>query len=891
MTDRSVRYVAATTLFLVATGIVAVVFFGLSGDQAAGPPEVRDARLELTLFASAPHIMTPIGIAVDDEDQVFVLESHTHLEPDPYDGPEGDRIKVFRDVEGDGRPEDVSIFAEGFEDGMNIAFSPGDVLYLVSSRAVWALYDRDDDGVSEAREKVLEMVRPGWVYDHAGLMGLTFAHDGWMYVSRGNTGSQHWEMVGSDGSSVSGYGDGGNVMRARPDGSELQEVATGFWNPFDLKFDVKGRLLVPDNDPDSRGPNRLVHVIRGGDYGYKSLYGGSGLHPYLAWNGELPGTLPYVAPLGEAPSGMFVADRAALPTDYRGDVLCTIWEENSIVRVDLTPRGVSVAGTSEVLVQGSQRFRPVAMAADSRGHLYITDWMIRQYPNHGHGRIWRLSTRDDVETLDPHAPHNPPQPDPAGEILDEIYAADEPGEFPRLKEALTADDPFVRTAAITALARPVFHDRVVQATGDPDPEVRLGALLALCRAGFEGAEPIARRLLDDPDPRVRRMALVWIGRKTMTALRSDLDKMLTVESVSPALFETYLATVRHLQPEFVEGYRNRTADHADQLPRELPSGFIESIVTDASEPAVVRATTLSHLDRPAEHVDLLARLARAGDASPLRLEAIRSLAEANRPEAGDVLLGIAADRDNPDELRAEALLALAHQPVDAGEKVIELLDSASGAVRVEAARYLRTRSLGEAAEEKVRRTFEVLREESGHRALREQLALVLFPPGSEERGEHVPDRPTTDAAWQEVLTEGGDPVAGRRVFYSMPAQCARCHTVGNRGGYFGPDLTQVGRSKRRRQLIQAILQPAENIAPGWQRWFVKTADGRTHYGRQIDVQSNDTVELYTQSQKFITFEDVASYGMAEGSLMPDGLEAQLTVSDFRDLIAFLEEER
>jgi hypothetical protein len=62
-------------------------------------------------------------------------------------------------------------------------------------------------------------------------------------------------------------------MRCRPDGCGLQEFATGFWNPFDLKFDAHGRLLAADNDPDSPGPNRLVHVIQGGDYGYKSLYG------------------------------------------------------------------------------------------------------------------------------------------------------------------------------------------------------------------------------------------------------------------------------------------------------------------------------------------------------------------------------------------------------------------------------------------------------------------------------------------------------------------------------------------------------------------------------------------------------------------------------------------
>ncbi len=83
-------------------------------------------------------------------------------------------------------------------------------------------------------------------------------------------------MIGSDGSFVEGYGDGGNIIRCRLDGSQVEIYATGFWNPFDLTLSSSGRLIAIDNDPDSRGPNRLVDVVPGADFGYQSLYGGSG---------------------------------------------------------------------------------------------------------------------------------------------------------------------------------------------------------------------------------------------------------------------------------------------------------------------------------------------------------------------------------------------------------------------------------------------------------------------------------------------------------------------------------------------------------------------------------------------------------------------------------------
>jgi hypothetical protein len=76
-----------------------------------------------------------------------------------------------------------------------------------------------------------------------------------------------------------------------------------------------------DNDPDARRPNRLVHVVPGGDYGYKSIYVGGGNHSYQSWDGELPGTLPIASGTGEAPSGLIDCRRARLPADYADDLL------------------------------------------------------------------------------------------------------------------------------------------------------------------------------------------------------------------------------------------------------------------------------------------------------------------------------------------------------------------------------------------------------------------------------------------------------------------------------------------------------------------------------------------------------------------------------------------
>lgn len=885
--ENRIRAISKYSLIFLAIGMGIACSSGDSEEgKTSNGPEVLDERLQLSLFAEDPDIMTPIGIAVDSLNRIFVLESHTHLEPSDYEGPESDRIKVMTDENNDGKPDSISVFAEGFEDGMNIAFSPDGNLYLVTAREVWAVYDRDEDGKSEGKKKLIEFTSPDYVYDHAGLMGISFSNNGWMYISRGNLGGQGWKLVGTDGSSIAGYGDGGNIVRARPDGSQLQEVATGFWNPFDLKFDDYGRLLVSDNDPDSRGPNRLVHVIEGGDYGYKSLYGNSGIHPYLAWNGELPGTLPYAVGLGEAPSGLLNTSFTSFPQNYKGELLISIWEESSIVRTNLSPRGVSLTGTTEVIVQGGQQFRPVSFAADTSGNVYFTDWVTREYPNHGEGRIWKLANQSN-EKMMPRREYASPLSKPEGEPLREIYTYDSPDDFNKLQQALTSEDPFLRNGAISMLANPIFEAQLVEASRSDDADVRLGAMIALHRSGYEDAEPIARRLLADEDLRIRRYALKWIGRTGMSKLISDIERALTAGQPTEGLLKTYLATVRHLQPEFIEAYRNQAKGEAKQIDRELPPGFIEDFIREESRPVELRAMAIKYLENPGDNIEFLISLMTKDQDMQLRMEAVRTLAMNPSKQAAKPLLNIAQDDNNSTQLRAEALAGLERQPNDVSGEVMTLLDDSETDIQIEAARYLRTRLSSEGVEQALREQYRTTDSEP----LKRQIAMAL----TDEQLEGTrPRRPSSPEEWQAVLAEGngGDPIRGRRVFYSVHSTCASCHAVDERGGDLGPDLSNAGQSKTRSQLVHSILRPSDEISPQWQGWYIELKDGTTHRGRQINVGSDD-IEIYTQEGEVANFnkEDVQDYGVAETSLMPPNLQSRLTISDMRDLVSYLKDEK
>ena len=194
---------------LLARLIWSLTLIGITSEIASSEsPHVNDTRLELSLFAEDPDIVTPIGMVIDDRDRIYVIESHTHHPPEDYEGPDSDRIKRFVDKDQDGRADEIKVFAEGIQQAMNLALSPDGDLYVACAREVIRLVDQDGDGQCDEKQQILRLITQQR-YAHNSLLGITFDRDGWMYIARGNTGSNEYRLEGHDDSFVDGYGDGG----------------------------------------------------------------------------------------------------------------------------------------------------------------------------------------------------------------------------------------------------------------------------------------------------------------------------------------------------------------------------------------------------------------------------------------------------------------------------------------------------------------------------------------------------------------------------------------------------------------------------------------------------------------------------------------------------------
>ncbi|HVK14109.1 MAG TPA: PVC-type heme-binding CxxCH protein, partial [Gemmataceae bacterium] len=908
-----------------------------------------DPRLVVELFAAAPDVVHPIALDFDARGRLLVIESHTHFRPAKYAGPKFDRVRAFEDTDGDGRADRVTTFFEGTTYAMDVAAHPDGSVYVATRNEVLRLRDTDGDGVADQEARVVSLETAG-DYPHNGLSGLSFDSRGDLTFGLGENLGAAYKLVGADGTALAGGGEGGGVFRCTAGGRDLRRVATGFWNPFGSCRDAFGRLFVVDNDPDASPPCRLVRVVEGGDYGFQFRYGRAGRHPFQAWNGELPGTLPYAAGTGEAPGEVVAYESDGLPAEYRGSLLVPAWADHRVERYAPRPAGAGLTATREPFVRGGREFRPSGLAVAPDGSVFVGDWVSQSYELHGKGAIWHVRWKGAKPGLRPADPklallglHRPAR-DAAARKL----AQDDPGRA-FLRGQLASTDPRVRAAALAALvdAGDGVTDLASVARADAEPGLREMAVRALVErgadvsrfatetepagvraeavAGLRGgaAVPLLLKLLADPDPYLRHAAVRRLGRspgnlakidpKSVTdpkrraglllawreAGGADAQRVLAEFLADPDPDVRFLA-VKWVSDEKVAAFRPRVADMmADPAPD--PRGFL------------ALATALARLDGKPVNEDGLAAyfLARLADRSapvPARLLALRAVPATDKGLRTDFLADLLAVgdpafrvevlralKDRADPKAAPAVRALARDPTQPAAVRAQALVTLAAAGPPDADLLA---DLAGGADITLRR--EALRALAGTELTPGQRAKVeAAAKGGADCADlaarilgkpfHA-DRPAaadTDA-WLKRLDGPADPDAGRRVFeHPKLAGCCRCHRVDGRGADVGPDLSLVGRTDRR-WVVESILQPGAVVAPHYQTWKVDTADGRSRTGLLVGTYLDESVYVDMKGDRFkVLAGDVASASAARGSVMPDGLLDGLTDQEARDIVAYL----
>ena len=139
-----------------------------------------------------------------------------------------------------------------------------------------------------------------------------------------------------------------------------------------------------------------------------------------------------------------------------------------------------------------------------------------------------------------------------------------------------------------------------------------------------------------------------------------------------------------------------------------------------------------------------------------------------------------------------------------------------------------------------------------------------------------------------ALTHEGDVARGAKLFSDQKLICANCHSLDGHAGKAGPDLFAAGEAFGRRDLVEAVLRPSATIAPGYGTIFVETKSGTSYQG-VLKQKTEAGLQLMGADGKLVSIAaaDIKEQKGLDISLMPEGLQANVSQQEFTDLIEYL----
>ncbi|HKX60797.1 MAG TPA: PVC-type heme-binding CxxCH protein, partial [Verrucomicrobiae bacterium] len=313
---------------------------------------------KVELVAHEPQIVNPIALAFDDRGRIWITESIEY--PRKPAGPGRDRVKILEDTDGDGRADQVSIFAEGLNIPTGVALGYGGV-WLLNSPDL--LFLREQNGREVSRETIVTGF--GRTDTHELPNSLTWGPDGWLY---GLNGVFNQSRIRSNNGRE--YVFNCALWRVHPRTREFQIVSEGTSNPYGLAWDSEGSAIV---EACHWANDHLFHFVETGHYQRQA-----GVFP------------PFAFPLGSitdhghqktAYCGLAYLDTDAYPEQYRRRI-CVGNIHGGALNLDRLERDGATylaKGEPDLLNGNDAWFMPVALKIGPDGCLYVLDWYDRYH--------------------------------------------------------------------------------------------------------------------------------------------------------------------------------------------------------------------------------------------------------------------------------------------------------------------------------------------------------------------------------------------------------------------------------------------------------------------------------------------------------------------------------
>ncbi|RCR66489.1 PVC-type heme-binding CxxCH protein [Larkinella punicea] len=981
------------------------LFAGLSDDDKRDPKYAVGSLnvapgLEARLFAAEPMLTNPTNIDVDARGRVWVCEAYNYranISGNPT-RPEGDRILILEDTNGDGQADVTKTFYQGPELVSPLGvWVQGNKVIVSDSPNVFVFTDENGDDKADKKELLFTGLS-GADHDH-GMHSFVFGPDGKWYFNFGNEGKQ---IRDKDGKAIFDRTTGkeidtknyrqGMVFRCNPDGSDMEVLGQNFRNNFEVALDSYGTMWQSDNDDDGNKGVRINYVMEYGNYGYTDEMTGAGWRvnrtnleatiPLQHWHLNDPGVVPNLLQTGAgSPTGIILYEGKLLPEVFQGQMIHCDAGPNIVRSYPVTKDGAGYKATIVPLLEGvrDQWFRPSDVCVAPDGSLLISDWYDpgvggHQAGDQNRGRVYRVAP--------PNTPYKIPKVDlatTAGAVealqspnmairyaaWNKLHDLGTKAEKDLAKLYKTSPDPRMKARALWLLSKLDGKGKkyIETALKESDPNLRITGLRA-ARELKTDIIPYVKQLVNDTDPQVRRECAIalrrntspeapdlwaqlaakhdgkdrwylealgigadgqwdayyaaWLKRSGANPVATDAGKdivwrartkesvpllaslagdsktdltsrlryfrafdfnpgatekstaLLSILKTNPNDVQITKLALRHLDQNFVKNSPEAMASLTKLLDETYGKPEYMEMVS-RYEPVAENPRLLALSQKQFNDIvgrDATRQLLKQGGGKQVweilngsnpeaAINMVSALRWVGTKESLEMLKTIALDEKRPTLLRKEATRAIGGSN-DGEEMILSLLRS--GQIKPE---------YKTAAVQGVSNTW--------RKKVRTEAASYLDGAKGAE-GKKLPAIP-------DLLAMTGDAGRGLTVFKT---NCAICHQINSEGMDFGPKLSEIGSKLPKEGQYLSILYPDAGVSFGYEGFEVKFKDGSTVSGiisskTETDLQMKfpgGVVSDYKMS-------DVVSMKQMDASMMPSGLQENMSTQELVDLVDYL----